>query len=92
MALELTRLVFKPSIHGTYVAEVELSRWHKDTWSGHHTWTQYRYYFSDSSLYDELRRDDLSKTRRQQLISHIRNMAQWVIKHHSDKWERRQGK
>ena len=92
MALTLTRLTFKPSIYGTYVAEVEFSRWHKTEWSGHSTYTEYRYYFNDSSLYDELRSDSTSKTRMNELKSHIRFMAQWVKKHHSGEWERREGK
>lgn len=92
MALTLTRLTFKPSIYGAYVAEVEFSRWQKTKWPGHFTYTEYRYYFNDSSLYDEIRSVDTSKTRMKELRSHIRHMAQWIRKHHSDEWERRVGK
>lgn len=92
MALTLTRLTKKPSIYGTYVAEVEFSRWHRTEWSGHFTYTEYRYYFNDASLYDELKNTETSKTRMKELKSHIRFMAQWVKKHHSGEWERREGK
>lgn len=92
MALELTRLAFKPSIYGTYVAEVEFSRWYRKGYLGHFTFTEYRYQFNDSTLFDELKSLDTSETRMKELKSHIRRMAQWVRKHHSDDWERRIGK
>lgn len=92
MALTLTRLEYRPNVYGTYVAEVEFSRWQKVRYGGHFAYTSYRYRFNDSTLFDELKRADTSETRMKELKSHIRRMAQWVMRHHSGEWERRDGK
>lgn len=92
MALTLTRVVYNGSIHGRYVAEVDYQRWQKGKHGGYFTYTTYRYRFNDSLLYDELKSDDISKTRERELIRHIKYMAQWIRRHNSNNFERRADK
>lgn len=92
MALRLTKVAFNGNIHGRYVAEVYFTKWQRTRYGGHFTYTEYRYTFNDSLLYDELKSDEISKTRMRELVGFIRFRAQWVKKHHSGEWERRDGK
>lgn len=92
MALTLTRVAYNGSIHGRYVAEVYYQRWQKSKHGGHFTYTTYRYTFNDSLLYDELRSDYISKTRERELIVYIRYMAQWIRRHNSNEFQRRERK
>lgn len=92
MALRLTKVAFNGNIHGRYVAEVYFTKWQRTKHGGHFSYTTYRYLFNDSLLYDELKSDDISKKRMRELISHVKFMSQWIMRHNSGEWERRDGK
>lgn len=92
MALRLTKVAFEGKFYGRYSAEVYFSKWQRTKYGGHFSYTTYRYTFNDSLLYDELKSDDISKKRMRELVSYVKFMVQWIMRHNSGKWERREGK
>lgn len=89
MALELVALRYKRSYLCTYEAEVLLTRWYKGHPRGEFKYTYYRYRFDDANLYDELRSDDTTKKRREDLLRFIRHNAQHVMRHNDDEYKKR---
>ena len=80
MALEITRISFDPRLGSRYVAEVRLSRFYYRCPHSYTRFTEYRYRFNDSLLYDELRHEDLTKKRYRELCSLIRSRAQFIMR------------
>lgn len=78
MALEITRVSFDPRHATRYVAEVRLSRFYFHPPHSYTRFTEYRYRFNDSLLYDELRHDELTKKRYRELCALIRRNAQYI--------------
>lgn len=78
MALEITRIIFDPALSSRYVAEVRFSRFYYRCPHSYTRFTEYRYRFNDSLLYDELRHGNLTKKRYRELCSLIRSRAQFI--------------
>lgn len=89
MALDLIGLRYTRSYLGNYEAEVLFTRWQKGHPRGELKYTYYRYRFNDATLYDELRSDETTKKRKRELISFIRQNAQWIMRHNDDEYKRR---
>lgn len=89
MALQLIGICYRRSTLGTYQAEVLLTRWYKGTLRGEFKYTYYRYHFNDANLFDELKSDDTSKKRMRQLVTFIRNNAQYILRHNDYDYQRR---
>lgn len=89
MALQLIGTSYRRSILGNYQAEVLLTRWYKGNPRGEFKYTYYRYHFNDAYLFDELKSDETSKKRMRELVTFIRNNAQYILRHNDCDYQRR---
>lgn len=86
--IRISRVTISDNFMGRYVAEVEFSHIRYRGVATRYYATYYRYYFSDSSLYDELRSDNISKKRMRELATFCRKNAQKIMRHNDDEFHR----
>lgn len=89
MALEITRVSIDLKPATLYVAEVRLSRFYFRPPYSYTRFTEYRYRFNDSLLYDELRHEELTKRRYRELCTLIRRNAQYIQRDNDYDFQRR---
>lgn len=85
--ITINKVTYSNSIMGRYVVDLSFThcRRVKGRWEVYTT--DYLYYTNDSSLFDELRHDELSKKRYRELAGFCRSRAQLVRYHNETEFQ-----
>lgn len=85
--ITINKVTYSNSIMGRYVVDLSFTRCRlvQGRWQVYTT--EYLYYTNDSSLFDELRHDELSKKRYRELAGFCRSRAQRVRYHNKTEFQ-----